>query len=84
MLTKAYAILAGGGVKGAALVGGIKAIEENNIKFVGYGGTSAGSIIALLASIGYTSDELKTIMIEEINFTQFLDESASELEILKM
>jgi predicted acylesterase/phospholipase RssA len=34
MLTKAYAILAGGGVKGAALVGGIKAIEENNIKFV--------------------------------------------------
>jgi len=84
MLTKAYAILAGGGVKGAALVGGIKAIEENNIKFVGYGGTSAGSIIALLASIGYTSDELKTIMIEEINFTQFLDESASELEILKI
>jgi NTE family protein len=84
MLTKAYAIFAGGGVKGAALVGGIKAIEENNIEFVGYGGTSAGSIIALLASIGYTSDELKTIMIGEINFTQFLDESASELEILKI
>ena len=83
MLTKAYAILAGGGVKGAALVGGIKAIEENNIEFVGYGGTSAGSIIAFLASVGYTSDELKKIMIEEIDFTRFLDDSASELEILK-
>ncbi|MDJ0660291.1 MAG: patatin-like phospholipase family protein [Crocosphaera sp.] len=83
MLTKAYGILAGGGVKGAALVGGIQAIEQNNIQFVGYGGTSAGSIIALLASVGYTSDELETIMIEEIDFTQFLDDSASELESLK-
>ncbi|MDJ0597261.1 MAG: patatin-like phospholipase family protein [Crocosphaera sp.] len=83
MLTKAYAILAGGGVKGAALVGGLQAIEQNNIQFVGYGGTSAGSIIALLASVGYTSEELKKIMIEEIDFTQFLDDSASELENLK-
>lgn len=83
MLTKAYAILAGGGVKGAALVGGIQAMEENNIQFIGYGGTSAGSIVALLASVGYTSDELKMIMTEEIDFTQFLDDSASELEILK-
>ncbi|WP_107671046.1 patatin-like phospholipase family protein [Cyanothece sp. BG0011] len=83
MLTKAYGILAGGGVKGAALVGGIQAIEQNKIEFVGYGGTSAGSIIALLASVGYTSEELEKIMIEEIDFTQFLDNSASELENLK-
>jgi NTE family protein len=56
---KAYAILDGGGVKGAALVGCLKAAEELGIEFVGYGGTSAGSIIALLASVGYTVAELE-------------------------
>lgn len=33
--------LAGGGVKGAAHIGAIKALEENNIKFEYVGGTSS-------------------------------------------
>lgn len=32
---------AGGGVKGAAHIGAIKALEENNIKFQYVGGTSS-------------------------------------------
>ena len=47
---KRYAILAGGGVKGVALAGCLAASQEKGIRFEGYGGTSAGSIVALLAS----------------------------------
>jgi NTE family protein len=70
---KAYAILAGGGVKGAALVGGLAAAEKYGIEFVGYGGASAGSLIALLASLGYSTKEMKSIVLET-DFCQFLDD----------
>ena len=80
---KAYAILDGGGVMGSALVGCLKAAEEWGIDFVGYGGTSAGSIVALLACVGFKGDELHKIMTEEINFTDFLDDSGTNLERLK-
>ena len=40
--------LSGGGVKGAAHVGVIKALEENNIKIDYISGTSSGSIVAAL------------------------------------
>jgi NTE family protein len=78
---KAYAILDGGGVKGAALAGCLKAAEEEDIRFEGYGGTSAGSIVALLACIGYDGDELRDIMAEEGELTRFLNEDVSELEL---
>lgn len=76
---KAYAILDGGGVKGAALAGCLKAAQEVGVDFAGYGGTSAGSIVALLASIGYTPDELLGIMCEELNFSDLLDDNGSAL-----
>ncbi len=80
---KAYAILDGGGVKGAALAGCLKAAEEQKIQFLGYGGTSAGSIIAFLAAVGYTGEELHKIMTQEIQFKDFLDDSGVLLERLK-
>ena len=50
--------LAGGGVRGAAHIGVIKALEENGIE-VGYiGGTSIGSIVAAFYAMGYTTDEM--------------------------
>jgi NTE family protein len=53
-----YAILDGGGVKGAALAGCLAAAEDKHIDFIGYGGTSAGSIVALLAAVGYSGEDL--------------------------
>ena len=53
--------LAGGGVKGAAHIGAIKALEEENIKFQYIGGTSSGSIVACLYACGFTSDEMYEI-----------------------
>jgi NTE family protein len=83
MPRSAYAILDGGGVKGAALVGCLQAATDQGIKFIGYGGTSAGSIVALLASVGYSPEQIKEIMIEEINFNDFLDGADNDLNRLK-
>jgi NTE family protein len=82
-MIKAYAILSGGGVKGAALAGGLLAAKEKGYEFVAYGGTSAGSIIALLACVGYSPEELREIMVEEVDFAEFLDGTAAELQTLK-
>lgn len=60
---KAYAILDGGGVKGAALVGCLRAAHERGIRFAGYGGTSAGSIVAFLAAIGNTPDDMQRLVV---------------------
>ena len=46
--------LSGGGIRGAAHVGAIKALEENGIKIDAVAGTSAGSIVTALYAMGYT------------------------------
>ncbi len=43
--------LAGGGVKGAAHIGVLKAFEEKGIKIDYIGGTSSGSIVSTLYAV---------------------------------
>ncbi len=50
--------LAGGGIKAAAHIGALKAIEEENIQFDCVSGASSGSIIATMYALGYSSDEM--------------------------
>lgn len=50
--------LSGGGIKGAAHIGVIKALEENNIKIDYISGTSSGSLIATMYAMGYTPDQM--------------------------
>ena len=45
--------LAGGGIRGIAHAGVLKALEENGIEIDAIGGTSAGSIVAALYAMGY-------------------------------
>lgn len=45
--------LSGGGIRGIAHAGVLKAFEENNIKIDIIGGTSSGGIIAILYAMGY-------------------------------
>jgi NTE family protein len=56
---KEILVLSGGGVKGVAHLGALKALEENGYldKFQTYAGTSIGAIILALYLIGYTPDE---------------------------
>lgn len=51
-------VLSGGGVKGAAHIGVLKALEEENIKVSCISGTSSGSIVATLYSCGYSPNEI--------------------------
>ncbi len=50
--------LAGGGVKGAAHIGVIKALEENDIQVDMIAGTSIGSIVAALYAMGYSTEKM--------------------------
>lgn len=51
-------VLSGGGVKGAAHIGVLRALEEENIKVSCISGTSSGSIVASLYSCGYTPNQI--------------------------
>lgn len=51
-------VLSGGGVKGAAHIGVLKALEEEKIKISCISGTSSGSIVASLYSCGYSPNEI--------------------------
>lgn len=53
--------LAGGGVKGAAHIGAIKALEENGIQINAVAGTSIGSIVASLYAMGYSAEKMLEI-----------------------
>lgn len=51
--------LAGGGLKGLAHIGALKALEELGVKIGYLSGTSSGSIFASFYAMGYTIDEIK-------------------------
>jgi len=55
-------VLSGGGAKGVAHIGILKAMEEAGLTPDFITGTSMGSIVGGLYSIGYSADELKEIV----------------------
>lgn len=55
-------VLSGGGAKGLAHIGVIKALEENHIPIDYVAGTSMGAIVGSLYAAGYTPDEMIAIV----------------------
>ncbi len=55
-------VLSGGGARGMAHIGVIKALEENNIPIDYIAGSSAGAIIGSLYSLGYSPAEMDSIV----------------------
>jgi len=51
-------VLSGGGARGVAHIGVLKALEEMGVKFSAVSGTSAGSIVGSLYAYGYSPDEI--------------------------
>ena len=51
--------LAGGGLKGLAHIGALKALEELGVKTEYLSGTSSGSIFASFYAMGYSLEEMK-------------------------
>ena len=73
-------VLSGGGAKGVAHIGVIKALEELNIPIDYIAGTSIGAIIGGLYSIGYTSEQLETI-VKQTDWIDLLTDKVSRKEI---
>ncbi|MDR0794464.1 MAG: patatin-like phospholipase family protein, partial [Tannerella sp.] len=62
---KVGVVLSGGGARGAAHIGVIKALEENNIPIDYITGTSIGAIVGSLYAMGYSPDEMLELMLSE-------------------
>lgn len=62
-------VLSGGGALGIAHIGIIQAIEEAGIRIDYITGTSMGSLVGALYSIGYTTDQLTDIVLSN-NFNE--------------
>jgi NTE family protein len=58
MVQRCYCVFEGGGAKGIAHVGALAALESPEIRIAGFAGTSAGAIIAALAAVGYSAEDL--------------------------
>ncbi|MEI6899888.1 MAG: patatin-like phospholipase family protein, partial [Bacteroidota bacterium] len=64
---KVALVLSGGGSRGAAHIGVLRALEESQIPVDYIAGTSIGAVIGSLYSIGYTPDELE----QQLNSREF-------------
>lgn len=72
---EADAVFEGGGIRGIGIVGALAYFESQNYKWQRLAGTSVGAIIASLIAAGYSSRELKKILIQ-MNFKDFLDKDS--------
>jgi len=75
-------VMEGGGMLGVALVGYSWALEEMGIRFLGIGGTSAGSINALLlAAMDDPANKKSPLLLQamgDLDFYRFVDGDGSE------
>lgn len=67
-------VLGGGGAKGAAHIGVIKYMEELGIPVDYVTGTSIGSIIGGMYSVGYSADEL-AVLIRDMDWKMYMSNS---------
>ncbi|PKM96076.1 MAG: hypothetical protein CVU84_04575 [Firmicutes bacterium HGW-Firmicutes-1] len=83
VITPENLVFSGGGIKGIAYLGAIRALEETGViqGVKRYSGASAGMIIAALLAIGMKEKELYRQMIA-IDFKSFLEESRVKIEML--
>ena len=73
-------VLSGGGAKGAAHIGVLKYIEEAGIPIDYIAGTSMGSIVGGMYALGYTSDEILSI-ISEVDWDRLISDQVDRKNI---
>lgn len=76
---KANIVLAGGGAKGAVLAGCVNAAINKGVLPAGFGGTSAGAIVAFLAAIGYRGEALRSLVVDT-TLADLLDDGGAAIE----
>ena len=55
-------VLGGGGARGAAHIGVLKVLERERVPICAIAGTSMGAIVGSLYAVGYTPDQIETIL----------------------
>jgi NTE family protein len=71
-------VFEGGGVKGIGLAGAFRELEARGYTPGCVAGTSAGAITAALVAAGYSGPELEDIVLRQMHFQQFADQSRIE------
>jgi NTE family protein len=66
-------VFEGGGVKGVGLAGAFAYLDEQGFKPQRVAGTSAGAITAALVAAGYSGEELRSLVLEQMKFKSFED-----------
>ena len=70
-------VLSGGGAKGLAHIGVLKALEENNIPIDYITGTSMGAVIGAFYAAGYSPDEIESLVLSP-DFIHWIDGTPGE------
>ena len=68
-------VFEGGGVKGIGLAGAYRELSDRGYAPACVAGTSAGAITAALVAAGYTGAELEEIVLKDMDFEKFADET---------
>ena len=66
-------VFEGGGVKGIGLAGAYLELYDNAYRPACVAGTSAGAITAALVAAGYSGEELRRLVLEDMDFQRFAD-----------
>ena len=69
---KIDAVFEGGGMRGIGIVGAINCMENRGCEFQRVAGSSAGAIIAALIAAGYSSLQIRKMLVD-ISFLKFMD-----------
>lgn len=72
-MIKAPFVLSGGGARGFAHLGVLKALEEAQIYPSAIAATSAGALVGAFIADGYSSDEVKKLILNHVNLGFLLD-----------
>lgn len=70
-MNKKSFVLSGGGCRGFAHLGVVKALQEFGISPGEISGTSAGAMAGVFLADGYTPDEIKEMLVSQIGFSMF-------------
>lgn len=73
-------VLSGGGAKGFAHIGVLKALEKNHIKIDSITGSSMGAIVAALYSAGYSPDQIESIL-SNVNWEKSFEDNPNREDI---
>lgn len=77
--------LSGGGAKGAAHIGVLEALRDNNINVDYISGTSSGSIIAGMYAAGYTPNEILRIIVKHTRNKNLIDyDKGAPFKLMKL